>query len=294
MQAIRDVTPENSAKITISDESGHTGVLTCNMLLRFLNRAQKRIQQRLLAADDTLFMTYSTANSVANQVSYTMPTDCLGKRIRYLEIQTTTGIWVPYYPADISDRDKYSSDDALINYLIDRYGLDYNMFYLLDNDIFVLPKISYAGTANIRIHYTKRLADLDFGTVAAGAATSITLASTASITADYYNGYNVTLINSSGLSVETKAVTDYSVVRVCTTATWTTTPTTSYYYGIECEMGDYEELVILKVQEWALKAFGLQDDAINARQDYAEALFNVISNLTDGRTGGPHYMHSSE
>ncbi len=292
IQRVRDGTPEDD--IGMTSETSHSGMFTFGRIVRALNQAQLQIQRKLMVTDDTLFMTYATASSVASQESYTIPADAYGKVIRYFERETSSGSKVPYLACDVSDRDKYSSD-PLENWLMSHYGQGYYRFYLTDNDASPLPVIDVTGTGNLYMHYTKRLPDLDFNVVPSNAgATNLTLGTTAQAIDNYYNNYRVTIVGTGGGQDQTKTITDYSTARVCTVATWTVNPTTSDYYAIECELGkEFEDLLIHRALYALYLKMGVNYAPIAGMHlnDFREMWNDTVQMLKSARLGGPKFMH---
>lgn len=72
----------------------------------------------------------------------------------------------------------------------------------------------------------------DSGTAAAGAAGTITLATSASTTADLYNGMTVYIVAGTGIG-QSRVIHDYSAARVASISpNWTTTPDTTSKYVV--------------------------------------------------------------
>lgn len=91
----------------------------------------------------------------------------------------------------------------------------------------VLDKASVTEVCTL-IYYRK-CRDLDQGVSTAGGALSLTLATTAKKTADYYNDMMIENVTDDW----TDTISDYSAARVCTI---TQTGAVSKYYGIICDM----------------------------------------------------------
>jgi hypothetical protein len=94
---------------------------------------------------------------------------------------------------------------------------------------------AHAGSTSniIKTKYNTNNESIVTGVAQAGASTTITLASTASSTDDYYNDTSITITSGTGIG-QTRTISDYqSSSKVATvSAAWTTTPDTSSNYLI--------------------------------------------------------------
>jgi hypothetical protein len=106
------------------------------------------------------------------------------------------------------------------------------MFYMRRGRTLVVDGV--AMTDVLTLSYTKKVRDLDFGLSVAGAALSLTLATTAQPVADYYVGMTIDGDIAGTLWEDT--ITAYSAARVATLAAQT--GAASKYYGLVSELPD--------------------------------------------------------
>jgi len=178
-------------------------------LMRAVNRAQARLAREMYATNEGAFA-YNYNFDIDSSASYVLPPRI--RKIQYVEYQGASGEgWYTVKPANIRDRDGYSSETDLLT------------------------------TGTIRIFYTRYLPDLAYGTVAGLSATTLTLPATAAYGTisridDYYNGAWVEIVSGTGSWAE-RRITDYvGSTRVATVAAWDTNPDTSSIFNIKCEL----------------------------------------------------------
>ncbi len=95
-----------------------------------------------------------------------------------------------------------------------------------------------ANVSNLSVYegedktFTVNITNVETGTAQAGSSTSITLASGANSSDDFYNNLVITLTGGTG-SGQTNTITDYNgTTKVATVSTWTTTPDLTTTYSI--------------------------------------------------------------
>jgi hypothetical protein len=120
-------------------------------------------------------------------------------------------------------------------------GLD--RFYIRQGSTLKIDKASVSGTYTM--YYVKTPRMIDFGVAAAGAAASITLATSAVKTVDYYNG--MSLVDVTQDWVDT--IDDYAVTRVCTISE---TAAASDIYGIVPELPEPFHYLVAPIAAWWL------------------------------------------
>jgi hypothetical protein len=91
--------------------------------------------------------------------------------------------------------------------------------------------IAAAAFTKAKFHADTGLIPVDTGTAQAGGATSIQLATSASTTADIYNGHLVYILSGAGAG-QARFITDYATNRTATVATWQTNPDNTSVYAV--------------------------------------------------------------
>jgi len=176
-------------------------------LVKCINRAQRHIYNILFRRIPGEFLQTSSLTGVSSV--YTLPWD-FGK-LRYFK--------------DENDRKVYRVGQE--GRKISGEGGSDNLYYRKGNTL-VLDKDSITETYTLE--YFRKPRDLDTGVAAAGAATSITLATSAKAIADHYNGMEIEVATGTTF-IDT--ITDYTAARV---ATITNTGVVSTYYGIVSDL----------------------------------------------------------
>ena len=152
----------------IQHNDGDTDSVTDTELLQCLNDAQDQISNIIINAYSNFFLTTSTISLVANQQSYTLPTNMhLGSKIKKVEYKYGSGTddYTPIRAGSEFDiRTDYTNTWPTL------YTRGYN--YLK-----VSPLPSGALTAGLRVTYTKKLRRIDIrrGIVSSASKTSTTL-----------------------------------------------------------------------------------------------------------------------
>lgn len=200
-----------------------TGAFQNSELVRQINNAQYYLWGILFGQFPEYFLT-SASLSFSSSVA-SLPSDCF----KIKEVSDSDGY--PIKPMDVNQR--HISSGAGSAYYYYRYGNTLR----LDAD-----SITDTGT----LWYYSRCRELDTGMTSAGGAKSATLATTAKVIADYYNGMKIEDIT--GDAVDT--ITDYSAARVCTVSnTWAA----SRYYGIVSELPEIFQPLIAEYAVLQLK-----------------------------------------
>ena len=198
-----DLNEYSTAYVQGTDTSG---AFQNSQLMAKINQAQRIIWNVLFAQIPEEFLknvSLTFASSIA-----TLPADFY----RFKRLENSDGIKVERISLD----SKHVYDDAGTEFQYYRYGQSIR----IDKD-----GVSDAHT----LWYYSKPRELDHGMSSAGAALSVTLATTAKKITDYYN--NMLIENITDDAVDT--ITDYSAARVCTVSnTWAA----SKYYGIVSEL----------------------------------------------------------
>jgi hypothetical protein len=194
-------------------------------IVKCINRAQRYIYNVLLRRLPGEFLQSTSLTGVSSV--FTLPWD-FGK-LRYFK--DDKGYQV--YRLDHEDR-KISGQT----------GSD-RTYYRKGNTL-VLDKDGVTDTYTLE--YYRKPRDLDQGSASAGAATSMTLATTAKAIADYYNGMGIE-INTGTTFTDT--ITDYTAARVCTI---TNTGVAATFYGIISDLPEMFHLFIAPKATHIIKA----------------------------------------
>lgn len=183
-----------------------TGKYSNTQIIDGINAARKHIFNILFKRIPHVFETEAALTGVASV--YTLPADF--GILRYFK--DSDGYQI--YPIDQNQRRKTGETGS-------------DQHYYRRGNTLVLDK---AGITEVcTLIYYKKCRDITQGQSSAGAAGSITLATTAKKIADYYNGMMIENVTKDW----TDTITDYSSARV---ATITETAAASDYYGLICEM----------------------------------------------------------
>lgn len=184
-----------------------TGAYSNELIIKKINDAQRYLWNILFTRFPDVFLKSSSLTGV-NSV-YTLPADCF--KIRRFENDNKIKI----RPMNLDE--KHVGDTAGNEYLYYRKGNT----LVMDKD---------AMTNTFTLWYYSRCRDLTHGLSTAGAALSLTLATTARKEADYYNDMIIENITDDW----TDTISDYSASRVCTLAAQT--GAVNKYYGIVSEL----------------------------------------------------------
>lgn len=176
-------------------------------IVRKVNSAQRFISNILFNQMPELFLT--SASVTGSSGVYTIPSDCL----RMDSIFDSNNN--PIKPINVQEQKMTSSS-----------GSDY-LYYRKGNTV-----VRDSGLSDsLTFYYYYMVKDLTQGMSSAGAASSLTLATTAKPIADYYNNIIIENITDGWAST----ITDYSAARV---ATLTGTGAASKYYGTVSQLPD--------------------------------------------------------
>jgi len=198
-----DINDFSTDKVQGSDTSG---VFQNNQLMKKINDAQHLLYAYLITRIKEEFLVKADASVVDSEYSL---------------------------PWNFGRLEVFKDDDKRKVFRVDPQQLHvansegFRRFYYQKGRSYILDRDSV--TATFEIWYYKRCRELDMGTCSAGAATSITLASTAKKIADYYNGMTIENITKDWVDT----IDDYSAARV---ATISETAASSDYYGIVSEL----------------------------------------------------------
>lgn len=195
----------NEQSTALVNGTDTTGKYKNAELVRHINNAQNFLWSILFKQFPEYFMKSASLTFTASVA--TLPSDCF--KIRELRDSDEHAI----IPLNLSLRHTSNTGSSHAYY---RYGNTLR----IDAD-------SVSGTMTLWYYWNPR--EIDTGLSSAGAATSVTLATTARATADYYNNMGINNITDS----TTDTITDYTAARVATVSnTWAA----SKYYGIIPEL----------------------------------------------------------
>lgn len=222
-----------------------TGAFDNTDIMEKINDAQAFIYNSLLNRAPDLFYKSAALTGVASV--YTPPADYY----RLRRVEDSNGIKLTRINLDDKKR------------ILDQGS---GWFYYQLGSTFILDKASAADV--LTVHYISRCRKLDMGMSSAGAALSLTLATSARKEADYYNSMIIENITDDWFAT----ISDYSAARVATLSTGT--GAASKYYGLVSELPEpfhdfihQKATMLMKESHKALK--GPTD---TERGNFAEAL----------------------
>jgi len=199
----RGLNEYSTAKVQGTDTSG---AYTNTQLTNMINSAQRFIYSFLLTRIPEIFLTSTTITGVASV--YALPWD-FGRLLIFKDDNNRK-----IYPIAV-DKLKVSGSTG-----------NKRLYYRKGNDL-VLDRDGITDTYTL--WYYKKCRELDQGKSSAGAATSLTLATSAKKIADYYNGMDIENVTDDWVDT----ISDYTAARVCTI---TETGAADKYYGIISEL----------------------------------------------------------
>lgn len=241
--------------------------MTPARIIRVFNSVQGELARIMYTADPNLFGAYTDYDAAQ---SATLPPTL--RKLQYVEYKASGNYWAKVFPRSLRRRTgTHDTGDA-----------------------------PTSGT--FRLNYSRRLADLSYGTAEAGADTTITLMETptygeTSVEDDYYNGTTIEIVSGTG-SGQKKAITDYvGSTRVATVA-WDTAPSTDSVYNIVCDIpGDfyYDGMIwgaltrLTTNQNIEMKYFNLQSD-LRAHARREEQSYPSMAKV-DEHSHGTYYFY---
>lgn len=221
----------NEYSTTYVQGTDTTGKYQNEYLLTKINQAYRYLYALLLPRIPGYFYGKKSITGVASV--YTLPGD-LGQ---LLEVRDENGSKV--IPVKVGN---IPIDDATGNA---------NEYYRTGNSI-TINKANV--TATFVFYYIKKSRDLEFGQATAGAASSITLASSASKTVDFYNGMEINNITKDW----SDTITDYTAGRV---ATISETAAADDFYGLVPEIPEaFHHLITPKAVQLVKASFPLAQE----------------------------------
>lgn len=272
-QVREDINDYSAAKLQGTDTSG---AFSNETILRRINQAHRFIYALLINQIPDEF--HATVSLTASSSVLTLPWD-FGK-IEILKDQYGQRC----YPITYKD-----THLATVN--------GFKRFYRRAGQTLVIDQDSVSDTYTLG--YFKKARDLNFGKAAAGAAGSVTLASSAKKIADYYNGMKI----EDNTNDWSDTISDYSTARV---ATISGTGVANGYYGIVSDMpepfhhliGPLAVILLNSISPIALEKQGPQEmqawyDQLNtAMVGYLEGRddIDVEELFTDFETGNDIYQ----
>jgi len=256
----------SSAFVNATDTSG---AYTNAWLMTQINKAQKYIYNWLLIRIPEMFLEYEDLTGVSSV--FTLPSDFGVLKIftddNYRKVYEIKADQLKVKNATGSDRLYYRKGNTLV----------------LDKD---------SVTDVYRLQYYRRARDLNQGSASA----SDTLATTAAVTADYYNGMIIEDIT----GAQAAEITDYTTGRVITSAI---TLASASYYGIVSDLPEpFHYLIapkaILYIKQSpqsiekpsAREIDDFNEDFTSVYRGYARTLdYDVSDMFTDFESGIPSY-----
>jgi hypothetical protein len=205
----------STAYVQGTDTTGH---FDNSDIMQKINDAQRFLWDILFVRFPELFLTSTSLTAVSSVL--TLPSDLhLIKRF------------------ENSDKRKIDPISVNLKHLANYQGSKY-AYYRKGNTL-VIDEDSNADT--FTLWYFKGVRELDQGLSTAGGALSLTLATTARTTADYYNGMQIENVTDAWVDT----ISDYSAARVCTLAAQT--GASSKYYGLISELPEsFHRLIGMK------------------------------------------------
>ena len=195
-----------------------TGAFDNTDIMEKVNEAQAFLYNALLNREPALF--YKSTNLTGVASVYTPPADFY----RLRRIEDSNGIKLTRISLDDKKR------------VLDQGS---GWFYYQVGNTFVLDKTSASDV--LTFYYISRCRKLDMGMSSAGAALSLTLATSARKEADYYNNMKIENITDDWFDT----ISDYTAARVATLAAQT--GAASKYYGLISELPeDFHDLIANK------------------------------------------------
>lgn len=195
-----------------------TGAFDNTDIMEKVNEAQSFLYDALLNRDPARF--YKSTNLTGVSSVYTPPADFY----RLRRVEDSNGIKLTRINLD--DKKRVLSQGS-------------GWFYYQVGKTYILDKTSASDV--LTFYYVSRCRKLDMGMSSAGAALSLTLATSARKEADYYNGMMIENVTDDWFDT----ISDYSAARVCTLAAQT--GAASKYYGLISELPeDFHDLIAPK------------------------------------------------
>lgn len=197
----------NEYSTAFMQASDTTGAYSNDTIVKRINDAQRYLWNILFTRFPDVFLKSASLTGVSSV--YTLPADFFILR------RFENGDKIKIRPMNLDE--KHVSDTA---------GSEYH--YYRKGNTLVMDKDSMTDACTL--WYFSRCRDLNQGMSSAGAALSLTLATTARKEADYYNNMIVENVTDDW----TDTISDYSAARVCTLVAQT--GAASKYYGIVSEL----------------------------------------------------------
>lgn len=259
-------------------------------MLRAVNRRTQYYMNVLRNnAPGPLFVRTANISYVANQELYDLPGNVL--QIHRVARDDQSGD-PEITPIGFHERDAYYGTGVGI------HTTATERWYLLGDQIGIVPPPSSGITNALKIYYEPLFGDVHYGTAAAGAATTITLATTptvgtAPVRDDYYNGLTIEIVSATGAG-QRRVITDYvGSTRVATVDTWDTNPdNTSVYSLIPPFPEQYHGLLVIAS---AISLASLQDPSAPIpaewRDEQQQMETAVLNSISPRQAAQPRYVN---
>jgi len=254
--------------------------MTTAMWVDWINDAKNFAQNKIIELFEDFLVETTDITITSGTETYTLPANTLKIRLIEREGVASTETDRELFPISMTDKFRYSNANGYFSYLNSS-----EFYYIWGNTIGIKPEPNTAGTR--KIWYIKKLPDLSYGTAAAAASTTITLAATPSLGTtsnvdDYYNGSSVYIVSASTGAGQTVKITDYvGSTRVATVETFGTTPTGTIVYDIVCEIPESHHKFL--VLDAALNAC-LRDDEAGRYEKIEKEREKHLDNMTKALT----------
>ena len=244
-------------------------------VFRAINDEYSRMVREALESDEQYFGTETTIT--VTSVTVALPRN-LWKARAFLVKRDDR--WYPITPISPSEKYIYELTEADTAYA--------RAFRFKGRNIILEP--GYANVTQVKIVYDRAPAPLIYGTATAGAATTMTLATGASVFDDIYNGDEFEILDGEGEG-EVAEATDYVGSTKVLTIDFTSTPdATSVYSTVLADpINKFPELVALGAAKRLL--FKRRDSELwqNINQQYQDDYAMFANSLQPRQTDHPRY-----
>lgn len=184
-------------------------------VFRAINEEVMRLAREVIELDMGYFLTTYTVTPTSATVA--LPANFY--KLNYIEVYKGSQ-WYSVRPIWARDRYIYTAESGNQDAIAFRFEGTNIVF-----------ESGLGSVTSCKMHYSRLPAEMRYEVMAAAAATSFTMATTASIIDDVYIGDVVATLSGTG-SGQYRTVTDYvGSTKVATVATWTVTPSTDTYYS---------------------------------------------------------------
>lgn len=144
-------------KINLSMKTARDRVIWLDgELVEYLNEAQEFVAAQLMSMYENFFVTATTLTTVSGTELYDLPSDFISaKKVEWVNSAAPSELM----PIKFEERNYYLLQNQTLFYTL--YGYWSSVYYLLNNQIGILPIPTSNENDAIKIWYVKRLADMD-------------------------------------------------------------------------------------------------------------------------------------